>query len=110
MGVRHRTEVTQNICIKVPTMNLSLLFLLSVFSLALSMPSNTETKEVEMRYGSRNRDCPIRNKTTKKNRNTEGMQSSERNMDRILAKVWDHLHQDERLSGMDIQVWLVLSL
>merc|ERR1712133_19743 len=54
------------ICIKVPTMNLSLLVLLSVFSLALSMPSNTETKEVEMRYGSRNRDCPIRNKTTKK--------------------------------------------
>merc|ERR1711955_191787 len=31
----------------------------------------------------------------KENRNTEGMQSSERNMDRILAEVWDHLHQDE---------------
>merc|ERR1711872_320313 len=66
MGVRHTTEVTQNIYLKVSSMHLSLLVLLSVFSLALSMPSNTETKEVEMRYGSRNRDCPIRNKTTKK--------------------------------------------
>merc|ERR1712226_1336889 len=51
---------------EVPIMHLSLFLLLALSALALAMPSDSAPQDLEMRYGSRNRNCPIRNKTTKK--------------------------------------------
>merc|ERR1712098_1029137 len=46
-------------------MHLSVLVLVCILSLTLSMPSSEEG-HLKMRYGSANRNCPIRGKTTKK--------------------------------------------
>merc|ERR1711962_512362 len=50
---------------KEPKMHPSALVLVCILSLTLSMPSSEEGN-LKMRYGSANRNCPIRGKTTKK--------------------------------------------
>merc|ERR1712243_524380 len=87
-------------------MHLSVLVLVCLLSLTLSLPSS-DKRHLKMRYGSANRNCPIRGKTIKKGL-VRPQQCDELKGKSKWVTSWQRCGQEctrNILYGLDIQEW-----